>query len=283
MNRDKRFYLGGTLTLTSIQHINASHPAPLIYDPYPAYNSRAWKKQYHGKFQPCMGPRGHSLDRKRPEDMVQVYKGRQNGFPEPKFGSHETIDLDGDVCTDRYSRFGAYGFDEKGEDVVPGFSRPPTVAWYRVDWHKLQSQCIERNAGRYKSSDVVNVSTQNPLSFDLPDAPHRDWGAPPAPASNVKRYHPRTALLIRAWIGLRWKPHHREYLRALIMELSLHSGGEYQVFLLIHVKDDEMPIFSDSKTIHRLKRSIPEEFRSMTLFFNNKLLEAWYPKIEEHR
>jgi hypothetical protein len=32
-------------------------------------------------------------------------------------------------------------------------------------------------------------------------------------------------------------PHHSEYLRALIMELSLHSGGEYQIYLLCHVKD----------------------------------------------
>ncbi|KAJ6004542.1 hypothetical protein N7522_006187 [Penicillium canescens] len=280
--RDKQFYLGGTLTLTSIKSVNPAHPAPFIYDPYPAYNSRKWKKQYHGKFQPCIGPRGHFLDRKRPEDMVQVYKGQQTGFPEPRFGSYEAMDLDGDVCTDRYSRFGAYGFDEDGEDEVPGFSRPPAVPWSRVDWYELQSLCLERNSGRYKSSDVVNVSMRSPLSFDLPNAPHKTWESPPVTASNVKRFNPRTALLIRAWNGLIWKPHHREYLRALIMELSLHSGGEYQIFLLIHVKDDEMPIFSDTKTINRLKSSIPEEFRNMALFFNNKLLEAWYPKIEEH-
>jgi hypothetical protein len=193
------------------------------------------------------------------------------------------MDLDGDVCTDRYSRFGAYGFDEDGEDKVPGFSRPPAVPWSRVDWYELQSLCLERNSGRYKSSDVVNGSMRSPLSFDLPNAPHKTWESPPVTASNVKRFHPRTALLIRAWNGLTWKPHHREYLRALIMELSLHSGGEYQIFLLIHVKDDEMPIFSDTKTMNRLKSSIPEEFRNMALFFNNKLLEAWYPKIEEHR
>ena len=64
-------------------------------------------------------------------------------------------------------------------------------------------------------------------------------------ATGVKQYQPRSALLIRAWHGLNWKPHHSEYLRALIMELSLHSGGEYQIYLLCHVKDSEMPIFSD--------------------------------------
>lgn len=68
------------------------------------------------------------------------------------------------------------------------------------------------------------------------------------------------------------------------MELSLHSGAEYEVFLLVHVKDDTIPIYSDDNTVQRLKEIyIPAEFRNMTIFFNNKLLEAWYPKVEEHR
>lgn len=67
------------------------------------------------------------------------------------------------------------------------------------------------------------------------------------------------------------------------MELALHSGAEYEVFLLIHVRDDEMPIYSDAKTMEKLRKSIPKEFRKLALFFNTKLLEAWYPKIAEHR
>ncbi|KAJ5779394.1 hypothetical protein N7457_007114 [Penicillium paradoxum] len=279
--RDKRFYLGGTLTLTSIESVNASHPVPSIYDPYPPYNSRKWKKQFHGKFQSCLGPRGRYLDRKSPEDMMQVYKGQQAGFPPPRFGSYEALDLDGEVCTDRYSRFGAYGYDENGEDEIPGFTRPRAVPWCEVDWYKLQSLCLERNANRYESTEMINSLNQNALAFDLPQAPKKSSESRTSDA-NVKRFHPRSAVLIRAWSGLHWKPHHCEYLRSLIMELSLHSGGEYQIFILIHVKDDMMPIFSDIKTIDRLKNSIPKEFRNMALFFNNKLLEAWYPRIEEH-
>jgi hypothetical protein len=280
--REKRFYLGGTLTLTSVNSINASHPSPFIYDPYPPYNSRSWKKQFHGQFKPCLGPRGRYLNRKSKEDMMQVYKGNQAGFPEPGFGSHEAINLDSNVCTDRYSRFGAYGFDEDGEDDVPGFTRPPQVPWCDVDWNRLQTLCLEKNADRYWSITTVNSSKQNPLAFNLPEAPRKSWESPAAGESNVKQFHPRSAILIRAWNGLSWKSHHREYLRALIMELSLHSGGEHQIYVLVHVKDNEIPIFSDSKTIKRLRESIPEEFRNMALFFNNKMLEAWYPKIGEH-
>jgi hypothetical protein len=67
------------------------------------------------------------------------------------------------------------------------------------------------------------------------------------------------------------------------MELSLHSGAEYEVFLLVHVLDDSISISSDAD-IQRLKESnIPEEFWGITVFFNNEMLRNWYPKIEEHK
>ncbi|KAJ5679340.1 hypothetical protein N7462_007584 [Penicillium macrosclerotiorum] len=280
--RDVRFYLGGTFTLTSSQHPGPDlpHPKPFIYDPYPAYNSRKWSKQYYGHFQPCLGPRGRNLDRARFEDMVLVYKGKQIGFPESRFGSHEAMGLDGDVCTDRYSRFGAYGYDDDSEEDVPGFTRPPIVPWSEVDWNHLQTLCLERNSDRYKPNSAMNQSQHRPLSFELREPPRKTYE--PGTTSGERRYHPRSAVLIRAWHSMLWTTNHREYLRALIMGLSLHSGAEYEVFLLIHVKDDELPIFSDRKTVSELRTSIPPEFRNISLFFNNKLLEAWYPRISEH-
>lgn len=279
--REDRFYLGGTLSLTSARSTDSEHPIPSIYDPYPNYNSRKWRKVNHGHFEPCVGPRARDLDRTRTEDMILVYKGKQSGFPESSFGSYEAMGLDGDVCTDRYSRFGAYGFEEDHDDNIPGFIRPPLVSWFEVDWHDLQSRCLERNINRYKPGSTMNYTRQQPLSFELREPPrnNRDSQSP----SDLRQYHPRSALLIRAWHSMLWTSNHREYLRALIMELSLHSGAEYEVFLLVHVKDDELPIFSDNKTIEQLRKSIPAEFRTMALFFNKKLLEAWYPKIVEHR
>jgi hypothetical protein len=213
--------------------------------------------------------------------MVLVYKGKQAGFPESRFGSYEAMGLDGDVCTDRYSRFGAYGFGEDSEDDIPGFIRPSLVPWFEVDWHYLQSRCFDRNTDRYKPGSAMNDTRQQPLSFELREPPRKNSES--ESISGMKQYHPRSAVLIRTWHNMVWTSNHREYLRALIMELSLHSGAEYEVFLLIHVKDDELPIFSDAKTIEELRKSVPAEFRKMALFFNNKLLEAWFPKISEHR
>ncbi|KAJ5086557.1 hypothetical protein NUU61_007864 [Penicillium alfredii] len=299
--RDNRFYLGGTLTLTSTsREEDPSHPAPLIYDPYPAYNTQEWNRESHGHFQPCLGPRGRNLDHNNPEDMVHVYKGRQTSFPVPRFGSYEALGLDGDVCTDRYSRYGVYGYEEDSEDDVPGFTRPAAVPWDEVDWYQLQASCYERNAGRYKPRNGMNISMQRPLTMPLnepPSAVHQDQEGQegqeekeemkvkkkPGFASDMrKRFHSRSAVVIRAWHDIQWTPDHCRYLRSLIMELALHSGAEYEVFLLVHVKDDELPIFSDQETLLKLKEAIPSEFRSMALFFNNKLLEAWYPKIPEH-
>lgn len=274
--------MGGTLTLTSTQDPSTGHPSPYIYDPYPAYNSRKWRKHHQGRFQPCLGPRGRDLDRTREEDMMLVYKGKQVGFPESRFGSYEAIGLDKDVCADRYSRFGAYGYGDDDEDTILGFSRPPAVNWFELDWYNLQALCFERNADRYHPNSAMNQTRQRPLSFELREPPRKAY-EPESGSQNLKPYQPRSAVLIRAWHSMLWTANHREYLRALIMELALHSGAEYEVFLLIHVKDEELPIFSDAKTIQRLRKSIPAEFRNMALFFNDKLLEAWYPKIAEHR
>lgn len=223
------------------------------------------------------------MDRSRAEDMALVYKGKQAGFPESRFGSYDAMGLDGDVCTDRYSRFGAYGYDEDSLEDVPGFERPPPVSWSDVDWGDLQSLCFDRNADRFRPERATNYTNQQPLYFKLREPPQGTGHSESTSSSDGRQYHPHSAVLIRTWHDTKWTSNHREYLRSLIMELALHSGAEYEVFLLVHVKDDDLPIFSDAKTIDQLRMSIPKEFRSIALFFNNKMLEAWYPKIAEHR
>jgi hypothetical protein len=274
VSRDERFYLGGTLTLTEKSLL---HPDPFIYDPYPEYNSDKWEQLYRGRFRPCLGPRGRDLDRTTPEDMVMVYKGKQVGFPAPQFGSYQAMNLDGGVCTDRYSRYGAYGYGDDGRDDIPGFNKAPQVAWDEVDWNNLQESCFERNSNRYEPNSGFHFPGQSPLPFEYENISKETESA------GLKQYYPRSAVLIRAWHDMVWTADLRQHLRSLIMELALHSGAEYRVFLLVHVKDDELPIFSDMQTIEQVKQGIPQEFRNISFFFNTKLLEAWYPRIYEHR
>ncbi|KAJ6155279.1 hypothetical protein N7470_005845 [Penicillium chermesinum] len=68
------------------------------------------------------------------------------------------------------------------------------------------------------------------------------------------------------------------------MELSLHSGGEYEVFILSHVKDKAIRLSpQDDEYFLKLKaKFIPPEFHDITVLFNDQTLESWYPNIEEH-
>lgn len=63
------------------------------------------------------------------------------------------------------------------------------------------------------------------------------------------------------------------------MELSLLSGAEYEVILLVDAKDTELPYPAD---LDSLKKSLPLELRDLAVFFNSKILEDWYPMIGIH-
>ncbi|RKU44428.1 hypothetical protein DL546_007033 [Coniochaeta pulveracea] len=241
--RNEKFYAGGIKSLTS-----GSYQRQVVYDPYPDYNGEEWRKQWQGDFVACEGPRGTVLDRNNADDMMSVYLGNQRDFPFPMFGSHEALNLDSAVCADRCSRWAIYGHEETKRHT----SCPKTVRidWDQVTWGSLQSQCAERNANR----------------SSLPLQP---------------AYRSQSALIIRSYDGMKWSPTHRQYLRSLIMELSLHSGGEYQVYLLVDVKAP-LNIHDDTAVRQFTAEHIPAEFHDITILFNADMLREWYPMIDEH-
>ncbi|RDW76289.1 DUF3405 domain-containing protein [Aspergillus mulundensis] len=276
--REANFYRGGTST------IEDSHPKHSIYDPYPSYNSQSWRRLWKGTFHACQGPRGTTLDRRNPEDMVLAYRGTQKGnnqtdldslkaltaysdFPYPMFGSYSALGLDGSSCTTRFSRLGAYGYDD--------LDAPARAKWDRVNWGALQSQCRKRNSDRYISpAEQRRIKDTLPLKQTTPpdnnDKQH---------SSKVKE---RAAVILRAWHDMTWTENTKQYIRSLVMELSLHSGAEYEIFLLTHVKDNEIPLHTADAAQHLKDQFIPREFWDMTVFFNEETLKSWYPKVQEH-
>ncbi|CAI7631641.1 unnamed protein product [Penicillium discolor] len=237
--REEKFYRGGTLTVAH-ESDDDNPPIPVIYNPYPEYNSPQWHKEFTGRFHACEGPRGKTLSRSSARDMVSVYPGNQKDFPAPMFGSYQATGLDGN--------------------------------------------CFERNVGRYSPSET----NPRPISLTLPVHPRvtartlpRDK---PTSSPHISRYKPRSAVILRAWHDMEWSENLKQNVRSLVTELSLHSGGEYQVFLLIHVKDESIPIYTDDdEVVKEIKaRFIPHEFQDMAVLFNEKTLESWYPRVEEH-
>jgi hypothetical protein len=189
------------------------------------------------------------------------------------------LEFRNNVCTDRYSRYGAYGYGENENQEVPGFEKFINITWNEVQWGSLQRQCLGRNWDRY-SDELIETNRSNSYPFATPQTrpPRRKAGS-----DSSLKYYPRSAVLIRTWHEMNWTENDLHHLRSLIMELSLNSGAEYEVFLMVHVKDHSLPIFSYSPTVEELKaKYIPAEFRDMVIFFNDKLLEAWYANIEEH-
>ncbi|KAJ5686040.1 hypothetical protein N7536_008659, partial [Penicillium majusculum] len=275
--REEKFYRGGTLTVAH-ESDDDNPPIPVIYDPYPKYNSPQWRKEFTGRFHACEGPRGKTLSRSSARDMVFVYPGNQKDFPAPMFGSYQATGLDGNVCSNRFSRLAAYGYGSNTTHPASG------VNWNETNWGSLQSQCFERNVGRYSP----NGTNPRPISLTLPVHPRvtartlpRDQ---PTSSPHISRYKPRSAVILRAWHDMEWSENLKQNVRSLVTELSLHSGGEYQVFLLIHIKDESIPIYTDDDEVMKeiKARFIPHEFQDMAVLFNEKTLESWYPRVEEH-
>jgi hypothetical protein len=115
----------------------------------------------------------------------------------------------------------------------------------------------------------------------LPDA-FQNWGemkSSPYPAEI-----PKTALVFRAYEGVDYSGDMVPYLRSLILELSLKSGAQYQVFLFVEIQDEDADIYSDRDVYdQKLQQVVPPEFQSITYLWNKRLLREWYPYIERHK
>ncbi|RYP04581.1 hypothetical protein DL765_010137 [Monosporascus sp. GIB2] len=93
----------------------------------------------------------------------------------------------------------------------------------------------------------------------------------------------RTAVVLRTWDDYNYSETRRAWLRALITETALHSGGDYEVFFLVNVKNNDIRLDQDKNAYEQaLREFVPEEFRDMAFLYNTRVLESWYPKVEEH-
>lgn len=113
------------------------------------------------------------------------------------------------------------------------------------------------------------------------------WRQPPSPAqTDLQTWQKggRTAVVLRTWDNYEYNDARRAWLRALITETALHSGGHYEVFLMVNVKDNTTELEEDQAAYRQaLEEYVPEEFRDMAVLWNERTVEKWYPKVEEYR
>ena len=225
---------------------------------------------------PGMTSIGHSLT----EDPV----------PRPIIGSYRETGLESDFCLDRHARYDPYGYEDEFPDAEEPHVGSSKVEWKDVRWGQLQRDCLTRNEDRYErleepirnkfrlptKGDQEGVDSTLVLATNESNiVPHyRLW------QQNQQSYKKKSAVVVRTWDGNEWTIDTMQYVRSLIMELALHSGAEYEVIILVEVKDITIPIFEDEEAYRQtLLKSVPDEFGDITIIFNRVLLEKWFPKI----
>ncbi|EGS19179.1 uncharacterized protein CTHT_0058040 [Thermochaetoides thermophila DSM 1495] len=236
---------------------------------------------------------------------IRYLEGRPSGFPENILGSYELLSLPEDICFDRFGRYGPYGYgysvgagglgvgeegDREGAELVWEGGRK--VDYRKIDWANVQRRCYQANAERYKPyvekeapprgfyiGDGLQLQSPKVQGRDTTDGHTRESTTeePAKPTGNL----PRTAVVLRCWDEFVWREEDILNLRALISELSLASGGSYDVHLLVQVRNDAAnPVWADEETYRRhINETIPEEFRGLVTFWSQTQMLAVYQGI----
>ena len=284
-------------------------PTSIPFDPYSEYESPRDGKGYVERVE-CFV----DLNDEARIPHVRYYEGVPQGMPDPVIGAHGIFDLRDDICFDRYGRLGPYGYGysvkrggsgagmngerEGVEDMWTQQGSIPEVDYTKVKWAKAQDACLERNSGRFNMSMGTSLTEGHlftgmkvgplPISkvsgeeSDITSVHSNSSKTESTKASDSLPRLSRTAVVIRTWWDHKYSLEDILYLRSLITELSLMSGSEYTVHFLIHVKDDNVPIWADKQIYDRiLENSLPEEFRGMGTLWSERQMGLVYGGLEE--
>ena len=296
-------------TNTTMSEEDLSHPtekraiqSSVRFDPYPKYHTNDYITKYGGKVD-CFLDAEEKVDIPR----VRVYEGIPRGFPDAIMGSAELLGMRNDICYDRFGRLGPYGLgysinrggsgaqqegEREGADDV--WSEAPEIDFRGIQWADAQQRCVASNQHRFRAMPKPRIDKFRAMQVGSigrrQDEPGDFVGIPPkqTPASvsaskkKGKERLSRTAVVIRTWADYSYTPEDLIYLRSLISELNILSGGEYVIHFLIQEHNNDLPIFSDDETYERVLRdALPEEFRGMGTLWNERQMHLMYGGLEE--
>ncbi|KAK3296875.1 uncharacterized protein B0H64DRAFT_111785 [Chaetomium fimeti] len=253
-------------------------PTPTPFVPQPDYESPSYTSQHH-KVQPCYLDK----DNKIPVPDLFAYNGLVQGQAEPVIGSHSLLGLRDDVCFDRFGRYGPYGlgyrFEEGGVEVGMDteqagneavWAKTGKINYDTMDWGDAQSRCYESNKDRFVDAN----SASQPSTTSSAKHPERTFSHSERPKGKISR----TAVVVRLYTGYQWTHHAVLNFRAMISELALKSGGEYNVHFLLHVRDDNEAIWADPATVQRvLDDNVPAEFHGICTLWSHGQMRLVYP------
>ena len=244
------------LSAKAVVKLSAEPPLePVVFDPYPNYTSYEYLQQHHPV---------HSCYLDEAEKVlapdVYAYPGIPQNMSAPFYGSYDLLGMDDQVCFDRYTRFGAYGYgyipgqgglgpgnqsEHHGAEKV--FEKTGIIDYTDMDWGGAQNRCYTKNQARFAQT-----------------------------GSKIKL--PRHAYVLRVWQNYYFNEHQMYTIRAMINELALKSGGEYDVHFLLHIKDTTLPIWASKEVYQQVvQENMPREFWSMTTLWSETITNNLYP------
>lgn len=276
----------------------------MSFNPYPDYRSSKYLDQY-GPVETCYLDANDTI--KMPG--LRAYKGVTDGMPENVLGSYETLGLRNDVCFERFGRLGPYGLgyskrrggtgagmEGHREGIEDVWKSTAEVDYRQVNWAEAIDRCLEKNAGRFQKkttnskSSFQNMAMQRrsadpeTTSPQLPTRPITNSTVREQPKAVHNKLIHRTAVLIRTWSDYEYDDEDIMHLRSMISELTLASGGEYQVHFLIHVKDDNKQIWADEDMYAEvLKNALPAEFAGMGTLWSERQMGLIYGGLEDSK
>jgi len=173
--------------------------------------------------------------------------------------------------------------DTEGSEMV--WKEVQEVDFRKVRWAHAQSRCIEKNKKRFAGAGSVKSASKAALSKRQDEDSLNAGSSAALSLSNTRSAStttPRHLVLIRTWHEYEYDTEDIIYLRSLIAELALASGGEYEVHFLIHVKDHGLPIWVDSDVYQQvLDQSLPAEFRGMGTLWSEAQMTMLYGGLVE--
>ena len=312
--RDFEVMEGHDVNTTSQALERNALPRSFVFDPYPDYSSAAYLAQHDVKHE-CYLDQENRL--RLPK--VHYYAGIPRGFPEAVMGSYSLLGLRDDICFERFGRLGPYGYgystnrggtgaglngDREGADDIwtdsEGISE---VNYSNVQWAHAQHACALKNQKRFRPGTTTDRNSFLEMDSDQGED-LRDEKIISPPGERIKMRAasdqkngtlpleetpkkdaillPRTAVLLRTWWNREYSKEDVIYLRSLITELSLLSGGEYTVHFLIHVRDDNVPIWAEKRIYDRvLENALPKEFQGMGTLWTERQMSLIYGGLQE--
>lgn len=283
------------LTIANESTAFETEEKPYYFNPYPKYGSDDWKEEHRADFVPCGGPAG------REHRDVQVYKGRPERFPSPSFGSYELFGIDPSLCFERDARLGQFGLQYQFE------AEGKRLDWATVGWGRLQQECAEKNKARFEKSAISSDGDRYEAAMSASgggtpeeelkrqrQASSRRRSLPQAQSSgsakyglpNIRPQNPaehRTAVLLRSYTGRQYTENEKQVIRAMITELSLRTGGKYQVYLLVQVKDqlEDLALWDSATKDYVLQSQVPKEFHDIAILWGSYEVEEMYPLLDK--